>query len=128
MGYTRYWKRTNKKIDEQLIDAVREIIADCDTKGIKICNGSGLDNPVVTLDEIAINGNDEVGLAHETFYLGNEESNFEFCKTAYKPYDYAVRKILRFAEQNGYVSDVSEDEEYEGIISDVDFLKPNHGM
>lgn len=123
MGYTRYWKRTNKKIDEQLIDAVREIIADCDTKGIKICNGSGLDNPVVTLDEIAINGNDEVGLAHETFYLGNEESDFEFCKTAYKPYDYAVRKILRFAEQNGYVSDVSEDEEYEEIVSDNDYMR-----
>ena len=128
MGYTRYWKRTNKKIDEELINAVHEIIADCDKHGIKICNGIGHDDPVVTLDEIAINGNDEVGLAHETFYLGNEESDFEFCKTAYKPYDYAVRKILRYAEQNGYVSDVEEDEEYEGIVSDADFLKPNHGM
>ena len=128
MGYTRYWKRTDKKIDKELIVAVCEIIADCINKGINICNGSGEGNPVVTLDEIAINGNDEVGLAHETFYLGNEESDFEFCKTACKPYDYAVRKILRFAEQNGYVSDVSEDEEYERIVSDADFLKVNHGL
>lgn len=128
MGYTRYWKRTSKKIDKELIVAVCEIIADCINKGINICNGSGEGNPVVTLDEIAINGNDEVGLSHETFYLGNEESDFEFCKTAYKPYDYAVRKILRYAEQNGYVSDVSEDEEYERIVSDADFLKVNHGL
>ena len=123
MGFTRYWKRTDKKIDADLIVKVCEVIADCGKRGIKIRNGSGLFNPVVTLDEIAINGNIHTDLAHETFYLGNERSEFEFCKTAYKPYDYAVREILNYAEENGFVTDVSADDDYNEIVSDADYMK-----
>ena len=50
MGYTRYWKRTEKKIDADFIVKVCEVIADCDEKGIKIRNGYGEGNPIVTLD------------------------------------------------------------------------------
>ena len=123
MGYTRYWERTDKKIDADFVVAVCEIIADCDEKGIKIRNWKGEGNPVVTLDKIEINGDGQYELDHETCYFDNEKTGFEFCKTARKPYDYAVRKILKYAEENGFVTDVSSDEENEEIISDEEYLK-----
>ena len=123
MGYTRYWQRTDKKIDEGFITAVCKIIADCDKKGIKIRNGHGEGNPIVTLDMIAINGDAEHDLDHETCYFDNKESDFEFCKTARKPYDYAVRKILTYAKKNGFVTKVSSDGANNEIISDEDYIK-----
>ena len=46
----------------------------------------------MTLDVIAINGDGEKGLDHETLFFDDKETGFNFCKTARKPYDYAVRK------------------------------------
>ena len=124
MGYTRYWERTEKKIGEDLVAYVRGVIADCKDRGITIRNGAGLKKPNVSLERISINGDGEDGkdLAHETFYMDNKEVGFNFCKTARKPYDYAVRKILRYAEKNGYVKKVSCDGSNQRIISDAQYL------
>ena len=123
MGYTRYWERTNKPIDADFVIAVCEIIADCDKRGIKIRNGLGSGNPIVTLDVIAINGDCEHDLSHETCYFDNTETGFNFCKTARKPYDYAVRKILKYAKENGFATKVSSDGANNRIISDEQYLK-----
>ena len=123
MGYTRYWVRTDKKIDADFVIAVCEIIADCDKKGIKIRNGHGEGNPIVTLDKIAINGDRQYDLDHETLYFDNEKDDFCFCKTARKPYDYAVRKILSYAQKNGFVRKVSSDGSNNTIISDEQYLR-----
>ena len=122
MGYTRYWERTDKPIDLDLITYVCEVIADCDEKGIAIRNWTGLGNPIVTLDRIAINGDETLNHDHETFSI-DSETGFQFCKTARKPYDYAVRTILKYAEEQGFVKDVSSDGENEEIISDEDYDK-----
>lgn len=121
MGYTRYWNRTEKKIDADLIIKVCEVIADCDKKGIAIRNGWGEGNPLVTLDCISINGNEISDLCHETFFIGGGTGS-NFCKTERKPYDYAVREILKYAEENGFVTDVKEDGENNEIISDEEYL------
>lgn len=123
MGFTRYWERTDKKIDADFIVKVCEVIADCDNKGINIRNGAGEGNPIVTLDMIAINGDNQHNLGHETLCFNNEKTGFCFCKTAYKPYDYAVREILKYAEENGFATDVDADEEYNGIVSDAEEMK-----
>lgn len=123
MGFTRYWVRTDKKINADFIVKVCEVIADCSNKGINIRDGVGEGNPIVTLDEIAINGDRQHGLDHETLYFNNMVTGFCFCKTACKPYDYAVREILKYAEENGFVTDVSADEDYNNIVSDVEYMK-----
>lgn len=123
MGYTRYWNRTKKKIDADLIIKVCEVIADCDEKGIAIRNGCGEGNPLVTLDFISINGDKTNELDHESFFIDDKDTGFNFCKTARKPYDYAVREILKYAEENGFVTDVEEDDENNEIISDEEYLK-----
>ena len=125
MGYTRYWNRTNKKITSEFVVAVEQVIADCNSKGILIRNGWGEENPVVTMDEICINGDATTDLDHESLYLSNKEKDmgFGFCKTARKPYDYAVRRILKIAEQMELVTNVRSDGENEEIISDEEYLK-----
>ena len=117
MGYTRYWKRTNKPIDEDLIVYVCEVIEDCNKKGIAIRGWDGDGNPTITFDRIAFNGDGSLKHDHETFAIDSNEG-FNFCKTARKPYDYAVRTILKYAEEQGFVKDVSSDGENEEIISD----------
>lgn len=129
MGYTRYWARTNKKIDQEFVDAVIKIIEDCKEKGITIRDGWGTGLPVVTIDMIDINGANlsEKGgkdLSHENLVIDNSDyrlGNFCFCKTARKPYDYAVREILKVADEMGIVTDVSSDGENERIISDEEY-------
>ncbi len=122
MGYTRYWQRTKKPITQDFVDEVNKIIADSRSKGITICNGLGEGEPTVTLNKIAFNGDGSRDLDHETCYFDNEETGFAFCKTARKPYDYAVRNVLKAAETLGIVTDVSSDGENEHIVSDTDYL------
>lgn len=122
MGYTRYWKRTSEPLTEDFLEAVREILEDCDKRGIIVRDGWGENVPKVTLEEVAINGNAETELDHETFCLDNEPSDFEFCKTARKPYDYAVRKILKVAKEMGLVTNVRSDGPNRRIISDSRYL------
>lgn len=124
MGYTRYWSRTSKKVDTDLVEAVNEILDDCKVKGIIIKNGIGESEPIVEVGRILFNGNRETDLDHETFYITNDDvdSDFEFCKTARKPYDYAVREVLKVAEELGYVYNVSDDGDNEAVISDEEWL------
>lgn len=120
MGYTRYWERTKKPITERFIEKVNNILEDCRIKGITIRNGIGEDDPIVSMNRVVFNGNADRNLDYETFYITNSHDNigFGFCKTARKPYDYAVRKVLKVAEEEGLVVNVSDDGENEEIIND----------
>jgi hypothetical protein len=78
--------------------------------GIRIRNGNGEGEPEFTEFYFSINGDAEAftsdgrDLAHESFYWAgiptqsewrkDEPDFFEFCKTAYKPYDAVVTAIL----------------------------------
>ena len=122
MGYTRYWERTEKEITFRFVNDVQNILDDCKKRGIIIKDGAGENAPVVNMDKIWINGNAATGLDHETFVIDNKNTGFNFCKTARKPYDYAVRKILKIAAEQGFVKRVSSDGANRKIISDDDYL------
>ena len=121
MGYTRYWVRTEKPITEDFVEEVKEIIRDCAKKGIAIrgCDGKG--KPLVTTEIISLNGNADYNLYHESFVIDGE-IGFQFCKTARKPYDYAVRKILKKAKDYGLVTNVSSDGANNKVYSDEEYL------
>ena len=106
MGYTRYWNRTSKPIDEYFLRFVREVVKDCEKRGITIRGGDGTGDPYIEPDGIYINGNAEKKLDHETFYI-DDALGFNFCKTARKPYDYAVKTILDEAQTLWLVEYVS---------------------
>lgn len=121
MGYTRYWERTEKPITEDFVEEVKEIIRDCAKKGIAIRNWDGKGKPVVTTEIISLNGNEDYDLYHESFVI-DSELGFHFCKTARKPYDYAVRKILKLAKDYGLVTKVSSDGANNKVYSDEEYL------
>lgn len=122
MGYTRYWSRTDVPMGDNFIAEVNSILIDCAKKGIAIRNWDGKNRPEISKDRIVLNGNADYGLAHESFVIDNNESDFKFCKTARKPYDYAVREILRVAEKYCLVTNVSDDGDNEEIYSDEEYL------
>ena len=124
MGYTRYWNRTKEPITEDFVEEVKQIIIDSAKKGIAIRNWDGKGRPTITIDLIAFNGNEntDMNLSHESFVLNNVETGFGFCKTARKPYDYTVRRVLKLAKNYGLVTDVCSDGANNKIYSDEEYM------
>jgi hypothetical protein len=93
-----------KKISKELNGILPQIQKD---KNFKLSGGLGQDEPRITDTEVWFNGDASEDLDHETFALelfetGNyrtvddisKEGVFCFCKTAHKPYDFAVMVSL----------------------------------
>ena len=121
MGYTRYWGRTEKPITQEFVDAVNSIIAEAKEKGITVCGWDGTGEPEVTLERIAFNGK-APHMDHETCGFSNERMGFDFCKTAEKPYDWVVKRVLEVGAEMGIVKDVSDDGEAEEC-NDEQYMK-----
>lgn len=116
MGYTHYWRRPRKNngygsayMFGQLALDAKKVIAQAERDGIRIRNGNGEGEPEFNEAHFSINGDATTvvegrDLAHETFYWEgipsisewhkDQPSTFDFCKTAYKPYDAVVTAIL----------------------------------
>lgn len=126
MGYTRYWATTGKAaFPTEFVVAAKKIVADCKKKGIVLRNAQGYGAPVVSYSGIYLNGDALNDLNHESFVLcaSGDVSDFEFCKTATNPYDYAVRKILNLAKRHGIVRKVRADYSYNEVLSDKEYLE-----
>lgn len=123
MGYTRYWERTDKPITDDFLEEVEEIIKDSAKKGIAIRGWDGSGKPILNLTRIALNGNGKADkdLSYESFVI-DDEIGFHFCKTARKPYDYTVRKILKLAKDYGLVTKVSSDGANNKVYSDEEYI------
>ena len=125
MGYTRYWDKTDKPITQTFLDTVNKILERCKKMGITIKGWDGEYEPEITLERVAFNGDESRSLAHESFVIDNNKE-WTFCKTARKPYDYAVRCVLAAALKEGIVKNVSSDGKCK-IVTDeeyLDYLKP----
>lgn len=112
IGYTHYWRRPEKisqeKFDKIQAD-VRKIIDACTDMDIKIRGVDGIDEPIVTSQDICFNGDALAcsgDFSHEAFdipRIDKEDSWHKmdecgvfggFTKTARKPYDIAVTSAL----------------------------------
>jgi hypothetical protein len=88
MGYTHYWtleKPLTQGVFDAVRDRVKEIVETAREAGIPMETQFGISH-------VAINGQAEG--AHETFSLHVGDHDFNFCKTAQKPYDSVVTAIL----------------------------------
>jgi hypothetical protein len=103
MGYTHYWSFPEYIRSEDwrhVAEFARYAIIEAKREGIKLVrefNEIGIE-PEINGEYIQFNGPNEDG--HETFLLTREACEFNFCKTALKPYDSVVEKILCFALKN----------------------------
>lgn len=122
MGYTHYWKdvkidnlnNVNEKFKlfKRLIKKKYKHVYTAgnkySTKLLIIQREYNIDLPIELTEEYCIfNGKD--GLGHETFYIDNN-INFNFCKTARKPYDFSVTAYLMLlADDDSFTGKVSTD-------------------
>ena len=96
MGYTHYW-RADKTTDwaaaypEIQLDATK-IVKAAKARGIKLGDAWGEGKPLITEGMLSLNGVGDEG--HESFVLPTSLRDFDFCKTARKPYDLVVTAIL----------------------------------
>ena len=111
MGYTHYFKMDGK-LEEFFVDEVRDIIAQAERDGIALAGYDGEGTPVVTEDEIALNGSAALGQEYESFILPTDYDGAGFCKTAHMPYDAVVTAILVSAIVNKLGDDISSDGTY----------------
>ena len=112
MGYTHYWHRKadfTKGEWMRICKKASDAIMDAATDGITIAGPSGDRESVVLIGSGAIMFNGFGPESHETFVLKRDagkphdwqlekgKGTFNFCKTAEKPYDTVVVKVLRAA-------------------------------
>lgn len=97
MGYTHYF-RGAPVITEDAIEDIRKII---EASGVSIVGGYGDagTEPILTAGKIVLNGEEED--SHETLFLTDSDTGFNFTKTARKPYDAVVgAALLRVLEDS----------------------------
>ena len=125
MGYTHYWteKTTNKKTSNEFVNVCKKLNKSLpmtsETAGgyhsndkIVICGGNGSGKPMFTPNLISFNGDNETEMSHETFYVEFGDDEWNFCKTARKPYDLLVCACLIAAHEIlGY--EVTSDGDFE---------------
>lgn len=112
MGYTHYFQFKCEHIgNKKFADAV-ELFKKCLGKvdGLRLGNGIGVDEPIITPTAVCFNGWAENGEDYETFSLDVNNTERDFCKTACKPYDLAVCLCLLcfkkvFGDEFEYSSD-----------------------
>lgn len=104
MGYTHYFEQqrsfTQDEWEKIAVDTIK-ILEYCDSWGIEITyEEDDTDQAEVSDSKIRFNGYKE---GYETFVLTkiiDKENDFNFCKTARKPYDLAVGLVLLIAKKH----------------------------
>ena len=122
MGYTHYWNTTEFKEQQwdNFCESAKKVIVKAVANGIMVDRESDdEDTPPLICDSlIALNGRGEEG--HETFYFQRENTTFQFCKTAHKPYDTVAVALLILAHHydNDFVweSDGKKGDMNDGVI------------
>ena len=104
MGYTHYFQlhKSNPESFKYAVDLFKELMPKFPQKSnygdypiLPLYDGYGeKEEPIITDTEVCFNGNANDGLDHETFHISLKDNDWNFCKTARKPYDFAVCVML----------------------------------
>jgi hypothetical protein len=129
MGYTHYWEfKSNPKDikdgDKKFKKSVALLKKCLKNISVELAGGNGSGKPIFTDTNVCFNGLDDD--SHETCYLALDNSDFEFdfCKTARKPYDVAVCLTLLcfkkfFEDDFNYSSDGDLDDEGWALATEI---------
>ena len=97
-GYTNYWEQSEDFTNSEwskIVRLAKATIKKAEKLGIVIRDGWGKGKPKVNNNEISINCDAENNLDHETFRITKKlNDDWDFTKTARKPYDAVVATIL----------------------------------
>ena len=94
MGYTHYWHDEGEgdQIPADAVRLIRKITDEAHRQGLIQREHDDPRPPVVTAKVVRFNGVGELG--HETFHFVPGRTSCCFCKTARKPYDAIVMRVL----------------------------------
>jgi len=141
MGYTHYWRTIPGELSASKWDEfsgnVQKVVDAAIRDGIALEGHEDKgDAPVVTSDEVRFNGTGEH--AHETLRLVRNvtgepmragEGVFDFCKTAYKPYDLPVTAVLSlYKHYFPNVTSISSDGDASDWLRGVAFVEAACGL
>ena len=100
MGYTHYWDHPMIDAEkwDKIVEDAKKLVAASPVKLAHDCDEPETP-PHVGNENIWFNGVGDDG--HETFVLTRKGTDFDFCKTAQKPYDLIVVAILAVAAAHG---------------------------
>lgn len=119
MGYTHYWSQQRDYTEaewQQISATIKAIIAASDVAVASEYDRPN-DAPEFTDDHILFNGVGDDG--HETFgFMRKGEDDFQFCKTARKPYDEIVVACLIAASEMGVITWSSDGEGEPDYLTD----------
>ncbi len=83
-----------------MLVGTRKIVEKAENQGISIFHGDGTNPVVINEKEISLNGDRSTDEDHEWFVVTKTDNrDFEFCKTALKPYDAVVVSVLALMEE-----------------------------
>lgn len=139
MGYTHYWtpKKATAEKWNKFIEVAKELKSNLpkysESAGgcygedaanwkrvLKISGGMGTGKPNFNQKEVWFNGDEKRGLDHETFFIAPDKNEWNFCKTARKPYDLLVCAVLIAAYE--YLDyDVSSDGRLEDWLPAIEY-------
>lgn len=142
MGYTHYWEmsrdiseRNFKKLtnDMKAIEAFIKNDEVCISDEITLHHPNGENEGVLYYSNtFGFNGNGLLGDDHESMHIDLGENNsFTFCKTARKPYDFAVQLILislKYHIRSTRVTSDGDAEEWEIAIGNWNTIFPKRNV
>ena len=111
MGYTHYWtpKEVSAEKFKEFADTCKELKKNLPEKSnsglgypdkkILIRGGNGTGKPIFKDNIVSFNGDLKRDMDHETFYIEHGYDEWNFCKTARKPYDLLVCACLIAAHE-----------------------------
>jgi hypothetical protein len=114
MGYTHYWSYNGreKTIPVEAVSHIRALAETAYRAGLIQRDYDDPSKPTINRHEVRFNGVRE-GI-HETFYFAPDDRlSFHFCKTARKPYDEIVMKVLLILGHYLDGLEISSDGEFE---------------
>jgi hypothetical protein len=129
MGYTHYWEFHAERLPAEAVALVSEILERAYAEHIVQLEHDDPQPPLVSDELIRFNGLGDDG--HETFYLSVHDTYrtsdgrpFAFCKTALKPYDKVVMKVLiilkhYLGEKLKVTSDGGFDDEWSSVRQEM---------
>ena len=114
MGYTHYWRSTSEfppaKWEAAILDIKKIVNNQRELLAYEYNQPSK--PPAVTKVMVRFNGRGEEG--HETFLVKPKDKDFQFCKTARKPYDLAVCAcLIAFKKHLGADIELSSDGDWD---------------
>jgi hypothetical protein len=133
MGYTHYWtpKQTSEKKFKEFSETCKKLHDNLpersesagdyfNDKPIVIKGWDGTGEPIFDEKQVRFNGDESENLNHETFAIDFPDTDWNFCKTARKPYDLLVSACLLAAKQIlGY--EISSDGDMEDWKPAIEF-------